>query len=293
MHNLPRNEGLSKFKAGFLRKGKVVLEGMMKGKRGVVMGVANEASIAWSIAKNVVGQGAKITLTYPNDAIYKRVTALSETLPECGPLLKCDVAQEGDIEAVFHELAKTWGGVDFVVHAIAFSDRKQLTGRYVDTTRENFLNTMNISCYSLTEICKAAAPLMPQGGSILALTYVGAIRVIPHYNVMGVAKAALESSVRYLATDLGPQKIRVNAISAGAIRTAASSGIGDFYYIMNWYKENSPLRRNVSVDEVGQSALYLLSDMSSGVTGEVHFVDCGYNIVGMKAVDAPDLTIDS
>lgn len=267
------------------------MDGWMQGKKGLIMGVANDASIAWSIAKSVSDQGARLAFTYPNEAICRRVTALTENMPSCDFITPCDVAQEGDIARTFQKVAETWGSVDFVLHAIAFSDRHQLTGKYVDTTRDNFLTTMNISCYSLTEICREAAPLMTDGGSILALTYVGATRVIPHYNVMGVAKAALESSVRYLAADLGPQRIRVNAISAGAVRTAASSGIGDFHYIMNWYKNNSPLRRNVSVEEVGKAGLYFLSDLSSGVTGEVHFVDCGYNIVGMKAVDAPDLVL--
>lgn len=263
----------------------------MQGKKGLVMGVANEASIAWSIAKAVSEQGARLAFTYPNEAICRRVTALAEKLPSCDFITPCDVAQEGSVKQAFQRVSAEWGNLDFVLHAIAFSDRNQLTGQYLDTTRENFLTTMNISCYSLTEICREAAPLMPHGGSILALTYLGASRVIPHYNVMGVAKAALESSVRYLAEDLGPRHIRVNAISAGAIRTAASSGIGDFHYIMNWYKNNSPLRRNVSVEEVGKSGLYFLSDLSSGVTGEVHFVDCGYHVVGMKAIDAPDLSL--
>lgn len=265
----------------------------MKGKRGVIMGVANEASIAWGIAKALADQGARLAFTYPNEAIQRRVEMLAEKVGCCDILTQCDVSKEGEVERAFQTIAKSWESIDFVVHAIAFSDKNQLKGCYLDTTRDNFLNSLNISCYSLTDICRSAAPLMPNGGSILALTYMGAERVIPHYNVMGVAKAALEASVRYLAADLGPQGIRVNAISAGAIRTAASSGIGDFHYIMNWYKNNSPLRRNVSADEVGQSGLYLLSDLASGVTGEIHFVDCGYNVIGMKAVDAPDLTIDS
>lgn len=264
----------------------------MKGKRGVVMGVANDASIAWAITKTLQSEGAQIAFTYPNDAICKRVSTLAESLQSDSLILKCDVSQEGEIARTFKEIQKKWGTIDFVLHSIAFSDRHQLTGRYINTSRENFLNTMNISCFSLTEICKEASILMPQGGSILALTYLGANRVIPHYNVMGVAKSALESSIRYLAADLGPQNIRVNSISAGAIRTAASSGIGDFHYIMNWNKNNAPLRRNVFAEEVGKSGLYMLSDLSSAVTGEVHYVDCGYNIIGMKAVDAPDIVLE-
>jgi enoyl-[acyl-carrier protein] reductase I len=264
----------------------------MKNKRGVIMGVANDASIAWSVAKALHREGAEVAFTYPNDAICKRVTSLAGELHSNSLILKCDVSLPDDVPQVFDQLKAQWGDIDFVLHAIAFSDRHQLTGRYVDTTRENFLNTMNISCFSLTEICKAASEIMPRGGAILALTYLGANRVIPHYNVMGVAKAAMESSIRYLAADLGPKNIRVNAISSGTIRTAASSGIGDFHYIMNWNKNNSPLRRNVTVEEVGESGLYMLSDLSSAVTGDIHYVDCGYNIIGMKAVDAPDLVID-
>lgn len=265
---------------------------LMENKRGVIMGVANDASIAWAIAEAVHREGAKIAFTYPNEAILKRVTSLAESIQPDSPIVKCNVSEEGDIRQAFSQIKEQLGEIDFVLHAIAFSDRHQLTGRYVDTTRDNFLKTMEISCFSLTEICKEASGLMPHGGSILALTYLGANRVIPHYNVMGVAKAALESSVRYLAADLGPQNIRVNAISSGTIRTAASSGIGDFHYIMNWNKNNSPLRRNVSVEEVGKAGLYMLSDLSSAVTGDVHYVDCGYNIIGMKAVDAPDLEIN-
>lgn len=264
----------------------------MKGKRGVVMGVANEASIAWAITKQLHEQGAEIAFTYPNEAIQKRVVALADGIASHGPLLECDVSKEGAVARTFESIHKEWDTIDFVLHSIAFSDRHQLTGRYINTTRENFLNTMSISCFSLTEICKEASALMPKGGSVLALTYLGANRVIPHYNVMGVAKAALEASIRYLAADLGSQGIRVNAISAGAIRTAASSGIGDFHYIMNWNRNNAPLRRNVLADEVGKAGLYMLSDQSSAVTGEIHYVDCGYNIMGMKAVDAPDLVIE-
>jgi enoyl-[acyl-carrier protein] reductase I len=264
----------------------------MKDKRGVIMGVANDASIAWAVAEVVHKEGARLAFTYPNEAIYKRVSSLRDSLQAECPIIKCDVSEPGDIQQAFSRIKEQWGEIDFVLHAIAFSDRHQLTGRYVDTTRDNFLKTLDISCYSLTEICKEVSAIMPNGGSILALTYLGANRVIPHYNVMGVAKAALESSVRYLAADLGPQNIRVNAISSGTIRTAASSGIGDFHYIMSWNKNNSPLRRNVLPAEVGKSALYMLSDLSSAVTGDVHYVDCGYNIIGMKAVDAPDLIIN-
>jgi enoyl-[acyl-carrier protein] reductase I len=270
----------------------VMSKQLMKNKRGIVMGVANEASIAWSIAKILHDEGAQMAFTYPNEAIRKRVESLAATIDTNSPILKCDVSQNGDIPNVFMEVCKQFETIDFVLHAIAFSDRTQLTGRYINTTRENFLNTMNISCFSLTDICREACAIMPNGGSILALSYLGSNRVIPHYNVMGVAKAALESSVRYLAADLGPQNIRVNAISAGTIRTAASSGIGDFHYIMHWNKNNAPLRRNISADEIGKSGLYMLSDLSSGVTGDIHYVDCGYNIIGMKAVDTSDIVIE-
>lgn len=265
---------------------------LMKGKRGVIMGVANDYSIAWGIAKAVKEQGAELIFTYPNEAIQKRVCSLSETIQKDCSCLKCDVSQDDAIAKTFEEIKSKYGSIDFVLHSIAFSDKKELTGRYTDTTKENFLNTLNISCFSFTEICKEASKIMPNGGSLLALSYLGANRVIPHYNVMGVAKSALESSVRYLASDLGKDKIRVNAISAGAMRTAASSGIGDFHYILSWNKNNAPLRRNLTIEEIGQAGLYMLSDMSSAVTGEIHYVDCGYNIVGMKAVDAPDLIIE-
>lgn len=256
------------------------------------MGVANECSIAWSITKAVHQQGAQLAFTYPSEPIFKRVSSLAATIQSNCPVIECDVSKDGMIEDAFRQIHEQMGTIDFVVHSIAFSDRHQLTGQYSNTTRDNFLNTLNISCYSFTEVCREASKFMPNGGSILALSYLGANRVIPHYNVMGVAKAALETSVKYLAADLGPKKIRVNAISAGAIRTAASSGIGDFHYIMSWNKNNSPLRRNVNGDEVGQSGLYMLSDLSSAVTGEIHYVDCGYNIVGMKAVDVPDIVIE-
>lgn len=264
--------------------------GLMAGKRGLIMGVANNRSIAWGIAKALADQGAEIALTWQGDALRKRVEPLAA---ELGAFLAghCDVGDAATIDAVFETLADKWGKLDFVVHAIGFSDKDELTGRYVDTTEGNFTKTMLISVYSLTAVAKRAEPLMSEGGSILTLTYYGAEKVMPHYNVMGVAKAALEASVRYLAVDLGGKAIRVNAISAGPIKTLAASGIGDFRYILKWNEYNSPLKRTVSIDEVGQSALYLLSDMSTAVTGEVHHVDSGYHTVGMKAVDAPDISV--
>ncbi|MCQ0986580.1 enoyl-ACP reductase FabI [Jiella marina] len=264
--------------------------GLMKGKRGLVMGVANNRSIAWGIAKALADEGAEIALTYQGDALKKRVGPLAD---ELGAVLAghCDVTDESTIEAVFADLEARWGKIDFLVHAIAFSDKDELTGRYVETSRENFRKTMDVSVYSLTSITARAEKLMSEGGSILTLTYYGAEKVMPHYNVMGVAKAALEASVRYLAVDLGGKAIRVNAISAGPIKTLAASGIGDFRYILKWNEYNAPLKRSVTIDEVGQAALYLLSDMSRGVTGEVHHVDCGYHTVGMKAVDAPDISV--
>ena len=262
----------------------------MQGKRGLVMGVANNRSIAWGIAKAAADTGAQIALTYQGDALKKRVEPLAA---ELGGLVAghCDVTDPAGMDAVFATIKEKWGGLDFLVHAIAFSDKDELTGRYLDTSEENFARTMQISCYSLTALAQRAEPLMDGGGSILTLTYYGAERVMPHYNVMGVAKAALEASVRYLAADLGPSGIRVNAISAGPIKTLAASGIGDFRYILKWNEYNAPLRRTVSIDEVGQSALYLLSDMGRAVTGEVHHVDAGYHVVGMKAVDAPDISV--
>ncbi len=260
----------------------------MDGKRGLVMGVANDRSIAWGIARAAAGQGAQLAFTYQSDALLKRVRPLAESVG--APfLLPCDVTDIGSLDRVFDRIAEEWGALDFAVHAVAYSDKNELKGRYVDTSAENFAMSMNVSCYSFTAMCKRAAMLMAPGGSLLTLTYYGAERVMPHYNVMGVAKAALEASVRYLAADLGADGIRVNAISAGPIRTLASSGIGDFRYILKWNALNAPLRRNVSIDEVGGAAVYLLSDLSAGVTGEVHHVDCGYHVVGMKAVDAPDI----
>jgi enoyl-[acyl-carrier protein] reductase I len=261
----------------------------MQGRRGLVMGVANDRSIAWGIAAACAAQGAELAFTYQGEALLKRVEPLAASVGS-SIVLPCDVIEEASIDAVFAELAARWGGLDFLVHAIAWSDKDQLKGRYLDTTRENFLKSLDISCYSFTAICQRAVKLMKPGGSLLTLTYLGAERVTPHYNVMGVAKAALEASVRYLAADLGGEGIRVNAISAGPIKTLAASGIGDFRYILKWNQYNSPLKRNVTIEDVGGAGVYLLSELSSGVTGEVHHVDCGYHIVGMKAVDAPDIT---
>ena len=263
---------------------------LMEGKRGLVMGVANNRSIAWGIARACAKHGAELAFTYQGDALKKRVIPLADSIGS-SIVLPCDVTEPDSIDAVFETLEKEWGSIDFVVHAIAFSDKEELTGRYVDTSAANFEKTMNISCYSFTAVTQRAEKLMTDGGSLLTLTYYGSERVMPHYNVMGVAKAALEASVRYLAEDLGKKKIRVNAISAGPIKTLASAGIGDFRYILKWNEYNSPLRRTVSIDEVGNAALFLLSDMGSGVTGEVQHVDCGYHIVGMKAVDAPDIAV--
>ncbi len=258
---------------------------LMAGKRGLVMGVANDRSIAWGIAKAVAAQGGELAFTYQGEALEKRVRPLAQSVGS-SLLLPCDVTDAASLDATFKALAETWGRLDFVVHAIAFSDKEELKGKYVDTSRDNFLRTMDISCFSFTDVCRRAAPLMTEGGSLLTLSYFGAERVMPHYNVMGVAKAALEASVRYLAADLGTQRVRVNAISAGPIKTLAASGIGDFRYILRWNELNAPLRRNVTIDEVGGAGLYLLSDLGSGVTGEIHHVDAGYNVVGMLAVDA-------
>ena len=263
---------------------------LMAGKKGLVMGVANERSIAWGIAKAAHAHGAEMAFTYQGDVLKKRVVPLAEQLGS-KIVLPCDVVDEASMDAVFEAITKHWGKLDFLVHAVAYSDKEGLTGQYVDTTLDNFSKTMNISCYSFTALCRRAAPLMKGGGSALTLTYSGAERVMPHYNVMGVAKAALEASVRYLAEDLGGDNIRVNALSAGPMKTLAASGIGDFRYILKWNQYNSPLRRNVTLDDVGGAGLYLLSDLSAGVTGETHHVDCGYNIVGMKAVDAPDISV--
>jgi len=264
--------------------------GLMTGKRGLIMGVANERSLAWGIAKLAHTHGAELAFTFQGDALGKRVKPLAESVGS-DFVMDCDVTNEASVESVFASLERRWGRLDFAVHAIAFADPSELKGRYVDTKRENFLKSLDISCYSFTDLCRRASPLMTAGGSLVTLTYLGAERVMPHYNLMGVAKAALEASVRYLAVDLGGQNIRVNAISAGPIRTLASSGIGDFPYILKWNRYNAPLKRNVSIDEVGGAGLYLLSDLGAGVTGEVHHVDCGYHVVGMKAVDAPDISV--
>ena len=261
---------------------------LMKGKRGLIMGLANDKSIAWGIAKALAGAGAELAFSYHGEALKRRVDPLAEQIGS-DFVLECDVADEDSIDKLFTELGQRWDKLDFVVHAIGFSDKEQLRGRYADTTRDNFLMTMDISVFSFTAVARRAAAMMTDGGSMLTMTYYGAERVMPHYNVMGVAKAALEASVRYLAEDFGKDGIRVNAISAGPIKTLAASGIGDFRYILKWNELNSPLRRNVSQEEVGRSALYLLSDLGSGVTGETHHVDAGYHIVGMKAVDAPDI----
>ncbi|MDG2033562.1 MAG: enoyl-ACP reductase FabI [Rhodospirillales bacterium] len=264
--------------------------GLMAGKKGLIMGVANDRSIAWHIAKAAHEQGAEMAFTFQGEALQKRVTPLAKSVGS-DMISPCDVTDEASVDAVFEELRSRWGNLDFVVHAIAYSDKDELKGKYVDTTPDNFAQTMLISCYSFTSICQRAQALMADGGSLITLTYAGAERVMPHYNVMGVAKAALEASVRYLAEDLGSENIRVNSLSAGPMKTLAASGIGDFRYILKWNEYNSPLRRNVSGEDVGGAGLYLLSDLSSGVTGETHHVDCGYNIVGMKAVDAPDMSV--
>ena len=263
---------------------------LMNGKRGLIMGVANNRSIAWGIAKAAASHGAQLAFTYQGEALKKRVQPLAA---EIGSeiVLPCDVTDTQSMDAVFEVLTERWGTLDFVVHCIAYSDKDQLDGRYVDTTPENFNKTLLISCYSFTAIAQRAEKLMANGGSMLTLTYYGAEKVMPHYNVMGVAKAALEASVRYLAADLGKKNIRVNAVSAGPIKTLAASGISDFRYILKWNEYNSPLRRGVSIEEVGGAGLYLLSDLSRGVTGEIHHVDAGYHIVGMKAEDAPDISV--
>lgn len=263
--------------------------GIMSGKRGLIMGVANERSIAWGIASAAAAQGAELAFTFQGDALRKRVEPLAASVGS-EMVMECDVTDDASMDAVFAELEAKWGKIDFILHAIAYSDKEELKGKYVDTTRTNFDRTMDISVYSFTAIAARAAKLMSDGGSMLTLTYYGAERVMPHYNVMGVAKAALEASVRYLAVDLGGQNIRVNGLSAGPMKTLAASGIGDFRYILKWNEYNSPLKRNVTLEDVGGAGVYLLSDLSSGVSGETHHVDCGYHVVGMKAVDAPDIT---
>ena len=268
------------------------MTGLMEGKRGLVMGLANDKSLAWGIAKQLADHGAELAFSYQGDALGKRVKPLAEQLGS-DFTFDCDVSDMNALDRAFEMLRDRWDSLDFVVHAIGYSDKNELRGKYVDTSLDNFLTTMNISAYSLVAVAQRAAKMMPErGGSIVTLSYYGAEKVIPHYNVMGVAKAALETSVRYLANDLGPDNIRVNAISAGPIKTLAASGIGDFRYILRWNEHNAPLRRNVTIADVGGAGLYLCSDLSSGVTGEVHHVDAGYHTVGMKQEDAPDLTVD-
>ena len=259
--------------------------GLLEGKCGLIMGVANDRSIAWGIAQQAAKHGATLAFTYQGEALEKRVRPLAESVGS-SLVLSCDVTDEASVGAVFDEIAKTWGRLDFVVHAIAFSDKDELKGRYVETSRANFLRSLDISCFSFTDVCRRAEPLMTTGGSLVTLSYLGAERVVPHYNVMGVAKAALEASVRYLAVDMGPKNIRVNAISAGPIKTLAASGIGDFRYILKWNELNAPMDRVVTIEDVGKSGLYFVSDLSSGVTGEVHHVDCGYHVIGMMAPES-------
>ena len=261
---------------------------LMQGRRGLIMGVANERSIAWGIAASCAAQGAELAFTYQGEALGKRVRPLAESVGSSF-VLPCDVGDDAAMDATFDAVREEWGGLDFVVHAIGFADKAYLRGRYADTPREAFLQALDISCYSFTAVCRRAAAMMPHGGSLLTLSYLGAERVVPHYNVMGVAKAALEASVRYLAADFGAAGIRVNAISAGPIKTLAANGIGDFRYILRWNQLNAPMERNVGIEEVGGAGLYLLSDLSTGVTGEVHHVDCGFHVVGMKNPNAPDI----
>ncbi len=263
---------------------------LMQGKRGLIMGLANDKSLAWGIAQKLHEAGAEMAFSFQGEALKKRVGPLAEQVGS-DFLIECDVADMAAMDAAFAEIEARWGGLDFLVHAIGFSDKTELRGLYLDTSLDNFLMTMNISAYSLVAAAKRARPLMKPGGSIITLTYYGAEKVIPHYNVMGVAKAALETSVKYLANDLGPEGIRVNALSAGPIKTLAASGIGDFRYILKWNELNAPLRRNVTIEDVGGAGLYLLSDLASGVTGEVHHVDAGYHVVGMKQEDAPDISL--
>ncbi|RVT42364.1 enoyl-ACP reductase FabI [Sphingobium algorifonticola] len=263
----------------------------MQGKRGLIMGLANEKSLAWGISKALHAQGAELAFSYQGEALEKRVRPLAEQLGS-DFLIPCDVSDMALLDATFAAIKERWGTIDFIVHAIGFSDKNELRGKFYDTSLDNFLLTMNISAYSFVAVAQRARALMPEGGSLLTLSYYGAEKVIPHYNVMGVAKAALETSVKYLAMDLGPENIRVNAISAGPIKTLAASGIGDLRYILKWNEYNSPMRRNVTIEDVGGAGLYLLSDLASGVTGEIHHVDAGYNVIGMKAEDAPDIGLE-
>ena len=264
----------------------------LQGKKGIIFGIANDKSIAWGIAEKLSDCGAELAFSYVNDSIKKRVTPLAN---KCNSqmVFECDVKIDKSIDDFFKKISEVWQEIDFIVHSVAFSDKDELKGEYVETSRKNFLNTLDISCYSLTALCQRAKPFFKNNGKVLTLSYLGAERVMPHYNVMGIAKSALETSVKYLAADLGKYNIRVNAISAGPIKTLAASGISDFRYILKWNEYNSPMRRGTSIDEVGQNSVYLLSDMSSGVTGEVVHVDCGYHIVGMKAVDAPDISVEN
>ncbi|HEU0100250.1 MAG TPA: enoyl-ACP reductase FabI [Allosphingosinicella sp.] len=264
------------------------MTGLMDGKRGLIMGLANDKSLAWGISKRLAEAGAELAFSYQGEALQKRVGPLAGQVGS-DFMIECDVADMADLDRLFDQLRARWETIDFVVHAIGFSDKNELRGKYVDTSLDNFLMSMNVSAYSFTAVARRAREMMPDGGSLLTLSYYGAEKVIPHYNVMGLAKAALETSVKYLAMDLGPENIRVNAISAGPIKTLAASGIGDFRYILKWNEYNSPLRRNVTIEDVGGAGLYLLSDLASGVTGEIHHVDAGYNVVGMKAEDAPDI----
>ena len=272
-----------------MEKGIIQNPQLLKGKKGLILGVANNLSLGWAIAKEARAYGAELAFTYQSDALQKRVVPLAKELGSSLTFL-CDVSREEEVAKTFNQLEKLWGTLDFVVHSIAFSDKEELRGRYIDTSRANFVNTLDISCYSLTLVAKMAERLMNPGGSLLTLTYYGAEKYIPHYNVMGVAKAALEASLRYLAVDLGEKGVRINAISAGPLKTLASSGIGDFRYILKWNQYNSPLRRNTTLEDVGKTGVYLLSPLSDGVTGEVIHVDCGYHAIGMKLVDAPDIS---
>ena len=266
------------------------MNGLMAGKRGLIMGLANDRSLAWGIAQKLSEAGAELAFSYQGEALEKRVRPLAEQLGS-SKLIDCDVSDMDALDRAFDDLARDWPTIDFIVHAIGFSDKSELRGKFYDTSLDNFLMTMNISAYSFVAVAKRARAMMPEGGSLLTLSYYGAEKVIPHYNVMGVAKAALETSVKYLAVDLGPENIRVNAISAGPIKTLAASGIGDFRYIMKWNELNAPLKRNVTIEDLGGAGLYLLSDLASGVTGEIHHVDAGYNVIGMKAEDAPDIAL--
>ena len=264
---------------------------LMEGKKGLVMGVANERSLAWGIAQALAREGAEMVFSYQSEALYRKVKPLAEQLGNV-EMIECDVSNDESIDTLLAKVAQKFGKIDFIVHAIAFSDRNELTGKYIETSRMNFLNTLNISSYSFTAVCQRAQKYLSDGASILTLTYLGAERVFPHYNVMGIAKAALEASIKYLAVDLGDRGIRVNALSAGPVKTLASAGIGDFRYILKWSQYNSPLKRNTTLDDVGGTGVFLLSDLASGVTGEVVHTDSGYHVVGMKAVDAPDITVE-